>query len=226
MSTEQEEAIKLILRGHRFKHDVESCEDEHRRITKYFQSIDAEDLNAAIADFEYSSDPDERRDASKLLIAYFRWCWQVGKDSLSGHQIDVFVATFAKAAFLRIAGAELVSGSGDEGELLPEWRRPDTAFGLEKSNHRPSEGSKERNITIAMCLELLRREGVERSAAKQRASSMFGVSADTIAKAITLGNSDEVSHVYGKKFSLFTKDELKSVVDDFISIEKQEKTTP
>lgn len=215
-----ETALELIIRGYRFWSDPERMESELRLVQEYFESITAEDVNDAIAEFEHSITPAERWAVAKTMIAYFRWCWRNGKTHVGDASLDTLVLSFAKASFVRISGAQLVSGNEDDGELLPEWCSPDIAFGSTKPNFRLSEDNIIRDIAIAMHVESLRRDGVTSGDAKKRAAGKFSVSVPVVAKAITLGNSIG----YGRRFTLLSDDDLKrEVVDHFES--QQEKTT-
>lgn len=217
--SKSEEARNLITRGHRHRDDIERREQERRAVEDYFQGITADDVKDAIADFEYSDDLAGRWETAKVLIAYFRWCWRNGTGSAA---LDELVASFSKVALLRMAGADLMSGDEDDGEFLPTWRRPDVAFGLVKPNHRPPDDTQSRDISIAMLVELLHRDGVEDR--KSRAACRFGVSSSVVTKAITLGNSDEVIEIYGKRFAHFSNDDLRFAVDYYLA-GKLEKST-
>lgn len=220
MATIDEDPLELIIRGHRFWSDQRKTENERRLVQEYFESITAEDVNGAIAEFEHSIDPAERWVAAKAMIAYFRWCWRNGKTHVGDASLDALVLSFAKASFVRIAGAKLVSGNEDDGEFLPEWCSPDVAFGSMKPNFRLSEDNDVRDIALAMHVESLRRDGVSPEDARKRTAKKFSVSVSVVAKAITLGNSIG----YGRRFSRLSDDDLKrEVVDHFES--QQEKTT-
>ncbi|MCX7173421.1 MAG: hypothetical protein NT159_05785 [Proteobacteria bacterium] len=207
--------MKLITRGYRYWDDQEKLLDEMALVQTFFRSITVQDVKNAIAEFEHSTDPEERWNAAKAIIAYFRWRWRNGDAGVAG--LDALVLSFAKGAFVRIAGARLTSGDKDDGELLPAWCNPDMAFGCKRPNHRVAEDNDIRDITLAMCVEYRRRTGVEIAEAKKGAAKMFGVSLAVVAKAITRGNKIG----YGTRFSQLSEVDLKAEVDDYFESKKE-----
>lgn len=165
--------IRVVLRGRKKSLSRDTCLDDELLAEVYFRALSATDVEGALATLEFEVNSTARKETSALLIAYFDWCFQIGKDSVEGHPLREFVDRFARITIRRLCG-RLEDSLPTDSYRLPHWISPNIAFGWERPNWRPRDESlSEIGSRVAAYVELQTRNGYSASEAKRRAATHF-----------------------------------------------------
>lgn len=212
MKTDYEDALSLVL-GHRTSTGTaEEMRLDQDLVERYFVAISSSDLESALTEFRYTLNVTHRKEAVQALIAYFNWCWEIGKATTSdGTSLDTYVLRFSQIVFKRMVGIQ--DDSADRESLIPKWIDPNIALGWSNPAHRPPEDMFERDIAIAAYVEKLRREGCEYPVAKKRAAAKFDRKLPTVEKALIWDKTTESA--FGERFCNFTTEDLDAMVSEY-----------
>lgn len=174
MSTEDfEKHIRAVLRGRKKSLSKGTRSTDDSLAEDYFRALTDLDVDEAFTSAEYEKDRDARRHSISLLVAYFDWCSQIGKDTVGGRPLREFVERFAWITVRKMCGRSEERWNTDSYQL-PHWHSPDVAFGWRSSKWRPHEESLH-NIgsRVAAYVEIQTRNGCTVAEAKSRAATYF-----------------------------------------------------